>query len=136
MMRAVSLSTTFKLVDISTIYAFSELFKIVTSIERIVSYFHAHNIAYNVVWSRGSDLIDGQRITRLIRCLIWPRASGEGLHPHPAFDNACAELGGHLPIKTRDSFDQLTGAWAYERLRTSSLAPQQLDEIVAVLSKF
>jgi len=114
----------------------TDLEEIVTSVERIVTYFNANNIAYNVVWSRGSDVIDGERVTRLVRCLIWPRASGEGLHPHPAFDNACAELGGHLPIKTRDSFDQLDGAWAYERLRMSSLAPQQLDEIVSVLSKF
>ena len=136
------------------------------TVERMICYFHEHNVPYNLVWSRGSDIIDGTVVTRLIRCYIWPRASGEGLTPHPAFDNACAELDGHLPIKTRDSFDQLTGDWAYRirglikfilviqfiklkrhnhdeklnplksRLRTSSLNPNLLDEICSVFSKF
>ena len=90
-----------------------DLEPIVATVERMICYFHEHNVPYNLVWSRGSDIIDGTVVTRLIRCYIWPRASGEGLTPHPAFDNACAELDGHLPIKTRDSFDQLTGEWAY-----------------------
>ena len=114
----------------------ADLEPIVANVERMVSYFHEHNIPYNLVWSRGSDFVDGVELTRLIRCYVWPRASGEGLTPHPAFDNACAELDGHLPIKTPDSFDQLTGEWAYNRLRMSSLQPQILDEIITAFTTF
>lgn len=114
----------------------ADLEPIVTNVERMVSYFHEHNIPYNLVWSRGSDFVDGVELTRLVRCYVWPRASGEGLTPHPAFDNACAELDGHLPIKTPDSFEQLTGEWAYNRLRMSSLQPQILDEIITAFTNF
>ena len=60
--------------------------------------------------------------------------SGEGLTPHPAFDNACAELGGHFPIKTREAFVELTGDIAIEMLNKSALPSEEFEKISEFLS--
>ena len=111
--------------------------EIVILMEKMINYFHDNEIPYNVVWSRGSDVCDnGELENALVRVLIWPRFSGEGLLPHPAFDNACAELDGHLPIKVREEFDKLTGESALERLHTSKLSKEKFDSILNDFSKF
>ena len=111
--------------------------QIVSLMDKMINYFHDNEIPYNVVWSRGSDInANGDLETALVRVFIWPRFSGEGLLPHPAFDNACAELGGHLPIKTREEFDKLTGESALERLHTSKLTQEKFDSILKDFVKF
>ena len=85
--------------------------EIVHLFEKAVNFFHEREIPYNCTWAHGSDKAEreGGKDARLIRLFLWPRASAAGWEPHPAFDNACAELEGFLPIKVKEEFDSLTG---------------------------
>ena len=42
------------------------------------------------------------------RIIVFPRKSAKGLQPHPAFDGAIAELGGHFPYKVREEWEKAT----------------------------
>ncbi|CBY38295.1 unnamed protein product [Oikopleura dioica] len=101
--------------------------EIVQLFEKAVSFFHEHEIPYNCTWAHGSD--KGMKSDApLIRLFLWPRASAAGWEPHPAFDNACAELEGFLPIKVKEEFDSLTGDSAEALIHRA-----RLDEKTTVL---
>lgn len=100
---------------------------IVALVEELVNFFHQNEIPYNCCWARGSDQSLHNPKSQLIRLFIWPRASAAGFEPHPAFDNACAELEGHLPIKLKEEFDNMTGDRAEELMQTA-----KLDEKTAI----
>lgn len=66
---------------------------------------------------------------------IWPRSSAEGFEPAPSFDNACAELGGHLPIKVKSEFDELTGDRAEALLHNAALDEDTATKVQMFLSQ-
>ena len=72
--------------------------------------------------------------TQFLRLFIWPRASAEGKIPDPAFDNACAELAGHLPIKVKAEFDQLTGESAEKLISRAKLDEETAMKIEMFMS--
>ena len=72
---------------------------------------------------------------QFIRFFIWPRASAEGWEPDPAFDNACAELGGHLPIKVRQEFDSLTGEKAENLISRAKLSEDDKIKVDMFISQ-
>jgi len=64
------------------------------------------------------------------RFIVWPRKSAYKVDPHPAFDGAVAEMGGHLPYKTEEEFDNATFTTALEHLRKGALLPNEVyDEL-------
>ena len=50
-------------------------------------------------------------------------------HPDPRFDNAVAELGGHLPYKVEEKFDNATYEDAIGHLQECRFEKQVYDEL-------
>ena len=106
----------------------SILEEIVQQFDQAIEFFHANEIPYNCTWARGTDQGELEKSAEFIRLFLWPRASAAGWEPHPAFDNACAELEGFLPIKVKEEFDALTGDSAEALIHRA-----KLDEKTTVL---
>lgn len=56
-------------------------------------------------------------VTHRPRIIVWPRKSAKGAQPDPSFDSAVAELGGHFPHKTLETFERTNVSNMMQHLR-------------------
>jgi len=68
-------------------------------------------------------------IKNLPRIIVWPRKSARGFQPDPSFDNAVAELGGHLPYKVKEIYDNATFESAITHLRECKFETKVYDDL-------
>ncbi|XP_071493903.1 GDP-D-glucose phosphorylase 1-like [Diadema antillarum] len=90
------------------------------------------DIAHNMFFSRGLTLgpnpeEDGQTV----RLLLWPRLSSYGVKASDAFNGACCELGGHLPVKREERFNSLTEKECCKLLQSDSLQAEEYERLKA-----
>ena len=60
---------------------------------------------------------------------IFPRKSTKYQERSPCFDVACVEVGGQLPIKTKEEYDRLTFEQAYKNLEKESITSEEFSNL-------
>ncbi|XP_063959033.1 GDP-D-glucose phosphorylase 1-like [Lytechinus pictus] len=89
----------------------------------IVKHLQDKDIAHNMFFTRGSTLgPNPQEDGQTVRLFLWPRISSFGIKANDAFNGACCELAGHLPIKLMQRYNDLTDEQCCELLETCSLS--------------
>lgn len=92
---------------------------------RIVKHLQDRDIAHNMFFTRGLTLgPNPQEDGQTIRLILWPRISSFGIKGSDAFNGACCELSGHLPVKLEQRYNDLTDEQCCELLQTNSLSPE------------
>ncbi|GAB6020531.1 hypothetical protein CHUAL_003214 [Chamberlinius hualienensis] len=78
------------------------------SIFTVVNYLQSNNIAHNLFITRGTKFDSQDKKYDAIRVYLWTRRSEIGIKDDTAFNIACCELSGHLPIKNFDAFHSIS----------------------------
>ncbi|XP_038074836.1 GDP-D-glucose phosphorylase 1-like [Patiria miniata] len=105
------------------------------SVYKVASVLQQKEIAHNLFITRGCALDDDSQIQeQTVRLVLWPRksffgAKNDKTFPEVAFNVALCELAGHLPIYSKESFDELTEEKAIERTREVSLSSEEFEAL-------
>ena len=70
------------------------------------------------------------------RMFIFPRKSTKDRARSLCFDVACVEVGGQLPVKTKEEFDKLTHERAYSILEKESLTQEKFLQLKEEIAAF
>lgn len=92
--------------------------KLVTDIMNVVNVLQKHDVAHNLFMVRSSRLA-GDAELNAVRVYLWPRKYSDDDKDKTAFNVACCELSGHLPVKDAEAFQSLTEGDMVKMLRES-----------------
>ncbi|XP_022095681.1 GDP-D-glucose phosphorylase 1-like [Acanthaster planci] len=105
------------------------------SVQRVASILQQNEIAHNVFITRGCALGD-ESITmeQTVRIVLWPRKSYLGAKTDKAgasigFNVAVCELAGHLPVYTKEYFNEVTEEGVVQCLQKASLSSEEFEEL-------
>ena len=94
------------------------------TIHRIVKFFEARQIAYNMTMFYNSENLEPEAV-------IWPRKSLVELNNSNPFEIAVSEISGHLIYKCRSDFDNANLVSIEAHLKSAVLENGEYDEIDA-----
>jgi len=86
----------------------SEIHSTANSVYKVSSYLQENNIAHNLFITRGTAFDGNSTEYDTIRVYLWARQSTFGIKDDTAFNVACCELSGHLPIKSATAYETIT----------------------------
>ncbi|XP_062504968.1 GDP-D-glucose phosphorylase 1-like isoform X2 [Corticium candelabrum] len=101
------------------------------SIHKVSHYLHSHNIAHNLMITRGHIPTKGKSDDKSLglRAVLWPRKSSIGVKSSSAFNTAVCELAGHLPIYNEDDYYTMTDERACRILGETSVSENHFQII-------
>lgn len=95
---------------------------VIRDLYQIVKLLQDKDIAHNMFFTRGLTLGPNPQDDRqTVRLFLWPRRSSYGVKASDAFNGACCELGGHLPVKLEQRYKHLTDEECCALLENDSL---------------
>lgn len=98
------------------------------SIHQLSNYCHFHNIAHNLMITRGHDSLHNDSMLGL-RVILWPRKSSLGVKSSSAFNVAVCELAGHLPIYNEEDYHTMTDEKACLLLSQTAVSQEEFQQI-------
>lgn len=94
---------------------------------RLTEYLQKNEKAHNVFMTRGTSFHDSTQET--VRVYVWPRAKFIGVKEPTAFNVAVIELGGHLPIKIAEMYEELTEPKILDTVKEAALSEEEYQSI-------
>ncbi|XP_048269535.1 GDP-D-glucose phosphorylase 1 isoform X1 [Bombus terrestris] len=87
----------------------------------IINYLQNNQIAHNIYITRGkSNIKENKEEYRDVRIYIWARKSSQGAKDIHAFNLAACELFGHLSIKSKEAYENVTEEYVTRALREAT----------------
>nr|XP_033200061.1 GDP-D-glucose phosphorylase 1-like [Bombus vancouverensis nearcticus] len=87
----------------------------------IIDYLQNKQIAHNIYITRGkSNIKENKEEYRDVRIYIWARKSTQGAKDIHAFNLAACELFGHLSIKSKEAYENVTEEYVTRALREAT----------------
>lgn len=93
--------------------------KLVADVMNVANLIQKHDIAYNLFMVRGARFNSTNDQLNTVRIYLWPRKHSENDKDKTAFNVACCELSGHLPVKDTEAFRSLMEGDVVKTLRAS-----------------
>lgn len=91
-------------------------------------------IAHCLFMTRGASFRDPTRT--VIRILLWPRTKVVGVKClKAAFNSAVWEMAGHLLVRNKESYENITDDSAYQCLKEACLPSRDFDKLTHKLGQ-
>lgn len=111
---------------------------VVARILKVATHLLSKNIAYNMFATRGAGVDnEGTDLYNAVRVFLWPRKPVDGEKDYAAFNVACCELAGHLPMKSRKCYEEVSEDSVVAELAAVAIDdfPQLRQEMIGLLSQ-